>query len=70
LPRIRAQVDVIWGELDRPHYDPQLQHAVFLRYQPHAGLRILPNTGHWSMYEGAAAFNAAILDLLAKPLRA
>lgn len=70
LPRIRAQVDVIWGEHDRPHPDPEVQADVIRRFHPHAVLRVVRNAGHWVMYEQAEAFNAEALDLLNQPLRA
>ncbi|MDB5448563.1 MAG: alpha/beta hydrolase [Phenylobacterium sp.] len=69
LPQVRAQVDVIWGARDRAHADPQSQMAVVRRFQPDAELRVIPDAGHWSMYENAEAFNAELLDLLAQPLR-
>jgi len=70
LPEIRAQVDAIWGEFDRPHPEPAVQHAVIRRSHPDAEMRVIAGAGHWSMYERADAFNAAILDMLAAPLRA
>jgi len=70
LPEVRAQVDAIWGEHDRPHPDPAVQHAVIRRSHPDAEMRVIAGAGHWAMYERAEAFNAAILDMLAAPLRA
>ena len=69
LPEVRAQIDLIWGENDRAHAGPESQAEVVRRFQPDAELRVIPDAGHWSMYENPAAFNAAVLDLLAQPLR-
>jgi pimeloyl-ACP methyl ester carboxylesterase len=70
LPQITAQLDAIWGEFDRPHPDPALQADVIRRSHPDCDFRVVADAGHWAMYERAEAFNAALLDLLAQPLRA
>jgi pimeloyl-ACP methyl ester carboxylesterase len=70
LPNIEAPVDAIWGEFDRPHPDPSLQAAAIRSVQPGAGFRVIPDAGHWVMYERAEAFDAALLDLLRAPVRA
>jgi pimeloyl-ACP methyl ester carboxylesterase len=69
LPEIAAQVDAIWGAFDRPHPDPALQAAVIRRTHPDCDFRVVADAGHWVMYERAEAFNTALLDLLAQPLR-
>jgi pimeloyl-ACP methyl ester carboxylesterase len=69
LPEVRCQVDVIWGEFDRPHPDPELQAAVVRRTHPDAELRVAPGAGHWVMYENAPAFDAHLEALLDAPLR-
>jgi pimeloyl-ACP methyl ester carboxylesterase len=69
LHRVPAQIDIVWGEFDWPHPNPEDQLAVLRRFQPQAELRVVPNAGHWSLYENAPAANAALLDLLARPLR-
>jgi pimeloyl-ACP methyl ester carboxylesterase len=68
LPEVKAQIDAIWGEHDRPHPDPELQAVVLRRSHPDVELRVIPGAGHWAMYEGEP-FNRAVLDLLAQPLR-
>jgi pimeloyl-ACP methyl ester carboxylesterase len=68
LPRLTVQVDGIWGEHDRPH-PPGDQEAVLRRFDPDVDFRVVPNAGHWAMYEQAGAFNRALLDLLGRPLR-
>lgn len=68
LPEVRTQLDAIWGEHDRPH-PPALQEPVLRRIQPDLEFRVVPDAGHWVMYERAEAFNRTLLDMLAQPLR-
>lgn len=70
LPRVRAPVDAIWGEYDRPHPDPALQEAVLRSVQPGLTFRVIPDAGHWAMYERPGAFVATLEDLLAAGPRA
>ncbi|MDE2405790.1 MAG: alpha/beta fold hydrolase [Sphingomonadales bacterium] len=70
LPHIACPVDAIWGEHDRPHPDPQAQAAVIRAVQPDCDFRVIAGAGHWVMYERPDAFDAALRDLLATPLRA
>ncbi len=69
LPRVPVQLDAIWGEFDQPHPDPEAQAAVLRRFQPRLELRVIPGAGHWAMYENPDAFNRAVLEMLARPLR-
>jgi pimeloyl-ACP methyl ester carboxylesterase len=69
LPRIFAQVHAIWGEHDRPHPNPAAQEDVLRRYHPDLDFRVIPDAGHWVMYERPAEFNCAVLDILRRPLR-
>lgn len=69
LPRVRVQVDAIWGALDRPHPDPSLQEAAIRRSHPDVDFRVIEDAGHWAMYERPEAFNAALLSLLDAPPR-
>jgi pimeloyl-ACP methyl ester carboxylesterase len=64
LPKVRARVDAIWGEFDRPHPDPDLQAAVLRTVKPDLELRVIASAGHWSMYEGAEQFNIVVRELL------
>ncbi len=68
LPRISAQLDAIWGEHDRPH-PPAAQEQVLRRFVSDLDFRVIPDAGHWVMYERPAEFNRTILDLLQRPLR-
>lgn len=70
LERLTVQLDAIWGELDRPHPNPVVQEEVLRRYQPDLDFEVVPDSGHWVMYERPDAFNAALLRLLDRPLRA
>jgi pimeloyl-ACP methyl ester carboxylesterase len=69
LPQVRAQVDLIWGEFDRPHPDPEFQARALRRLKPDATLRIVHGAGHWAIYEGADEFNDHLEELLDEPLR-
>lgn len=64
LPQITVPVHAIWGERDRPHPDPALHERILRRTHPEAEFRVIPEAGHWAMYERPAAFNAALLDIL------
>lgn len=69
VAQVGAPIDAIWGEFDYIHPDPHANVDVIRHYQPLAELRVVPQAGHWSMYEQPDAFNAAALDLLAIPPR-
>ncbi len=69
LGDLKVPLDAIWGEFDRPHPDSPVQEAVLRRFQPGLDFRVIAGAGHWAMYERAEAFNAALLDMLAKPPR-
>lgn len=64
LDKVRAPIDLIWGEHDIPHPDPHAQLAVVRRYQPEATLRVIKDAGHWPMYERPEAFDAAVMEML------
>jgi pimeloyl-ACP methyl ester carboxylesterase len=63
LPKIRVAVDAIWGAHDRPH-PPPAQEEAFRRLRPEMQFRVIPQAGHWCMYENAAAFNRTLIELL------
>jgi len=67
--QVRAPIDLIWGEFDFPHPDPEGNLAAVRAFQPEAQLRVIERAGHWSIGEQPARFNAALLDLLAMPPR-
>lgn len=70
LPQVRAPLDAIWGEFDRPHPHPAEQDEALRRFKPDMDFRVIADSGHWAMYERPEAFNAALADLLDAPVRA
>ena len=69
LPHVTSQLDVIWGEFDRPHPVPALQEEAIRRSHPDADFRVIAGAGHWAMYERAADFNRTLLEMLHAPPR-
>jgi len=67
LPEVRCRVDAIWGEFDRPHPDPALQEAALRSVCPDAGFTVVPDAGHWAMYERPRAFMQALDEFLMVP---
>jgi 2-hydroxy-6-oxonona-2,4-dienedioate hydrolase len=66
LPRIQAPLGGIWGERDVTAYPWVDDRRDMLRHaQPGAFFAVIPDAGHWVMYEAAAAFNRVLLDRLA-----
>ena len=66
LPRIRAPLGGIWGELDATaHPWVEDRRELLCQIQPGAFFAVIPGAGHWVMYEAAAAFNRVLLDRLA-----
>ncbi len=66
LEHIRVPVKTIWGTRDviaRPSVEDRL--TILRRHHPELAARLIDGGGHWVMYEKAAEFNAALLDLLA-----
>ena len=64
LEKVTAPLKTIWGARDiiaRPSIEARL--AILRRYHPELDVRIIEGAGHWVMYEAAAQFNAAFLDL-------
>lgn len=64
LPGLTVPLDAIWGEHDRPHPGPGLQEAVLRRFQPECDFRVIPDAGHWVMYERPESFNATLIAML------
>jgi pimeloyl-ACP methyl ester carboxylesterase len=62
LHRIQSPTLILWGREDRtvpPDWAPILLNAI-----PDAELRVLPNCGHWVMYEKRDRFNTIVGDFL------
>lgn len=65
LPHVSAVLTAIWGEHDQialPSVAARL--AVLRRHHPELRDVIIPDAGHWVMYEQADAFNRALIGLL------
>lgn len=65
LPGVTASLGAIWGEHDIPHPAEWGQEQALRRTHPDLLFRIIPDAGHWVMYERAEAFNRTVLELLA-----
>jgi pimeloyl-ACP methyl ester carboxylesterase len=68
LPHIRVPLRAIWGERDQialPSVEARFD--VLREHHPELVTRIVPDAGHWTAYEQAEMFNAALLELLALP---
>lgn len=64
LGRLACPFAAIWGEFDQLHPTPAVQEAALRRVRPDTQFRVIPDAGHWSMYERPEAFNRALLELL------
>ena len=65
LANVTAPVKAIWGTRDitaRNSLDQRL--AILRQHHPELEVRLIEGAGHWVMYEAAAQFNAALLELL------
>ena len=67
LPRVTVPMTGIWGEFDSTTY-PHIQERIdlFRALQPDFQMHVIPGAGHWVAYEAAEAFNARLLDVLAR----
>jgi len=64
MPGLQVPLDAIWGEFDRPHPDPEFQASALRRHRPQIDFRVVPDAGHWAMYERPDAFNATLIAML------
>lgn len=65
LPHVSATLTAIWGEHDQialPSVAARL--AVLRQHHPELREVVIPDAGHWVMYEQADAFNRALRTLL------
>lgn len=65
LADVKVPLRAIWGARDvlaKPTVDALFD--VLRLHHPELVTRVVPDAGHWSMYENAPAFNAALLDVL------
>ncbi len=66
LPLVRGHVHGFWGEhemADRTMLDARI--GLLRQARPDVEIGIIPGAGHWSFYEAADHFNAALLRILA-----
>jgi pimeloyl-ACP methyl ester carboxylesterase len=65
LPQVSAALTAIWGEHDQIALPTVAARVAVLR-QLHPELRevVIPDAGHWVMYEQPDAFNRALIELL------
>ncbi len=67
LPQVKTPFTGIWGEFDSTTY-PYIQERIdlFRALQPDFEMHLIRGAGHWVSYEGAEAFNARLIDVLAR----
>jgi len=67
LPHVRTPLTGIWGEFDSTTY-PYIQERIdlFRALQPDFEMNVIPGAGHWVAYEAAEAFNAKLIEVLAR----
>jgi pimeloyl-ACP methyl ester carboxylesterase len=67
LPEVRTPLIGIWGEFDSTTY-PYIQERIdlFRALQPAFEMNVIAGAGHWVAYEAAGAFNARLIEVLAR----
>ncbi|MFC7541606.1 alpha/beta fold hydrolase [Siccirubricoccus deserti] len=71
VAKARAPVALLYGERDAIAWpEVELRFVALREVQPEAWTGIIPGAGHWVAYEAAAAFNAMLLDMLARRIGA
>jgi pimeloyl-ACP methyl ester carboxylesterase len=67
LPKVRTPLTGIWGEFDSTTW-PYIQERIdlFRALQPDFEMNVVPGAGHWVAYEAADAFNAKLMEILAR----
>lgn len=67
LPQVRTPLAGIWGEFDSTTY-PHIQERIdiFTNLQPDFRMHVIVGAGHWVAYEAADAFNAKLIEVLAR----
>jgi 2-hydroxy-6-oxonona-2,4-dienedioate hydrolase len=65
LPQVKCPLAAIWGANDQIALpDIETRFAVLRQSHPELITRVIPDAGHWSMYEQPDAFNAALFEVL------
>ncbi|WIM11398.1 alpha/beta hydrolase [Enhydrobacter sp.] len=67
LPQVRTPLAGIWGEFDSTTY-PYIQERIdlFRALQPDFEMNVVEGAGHWVAYEAPEAFNATLIEILAR----
>jgi pimeloyl-ACP methyl ester carboxylesterase len=66
LHRVKVPLNAIWGALDQiATPGVEIRYAVLREHHPELRTRTIADAGHWVMYEQPAAYNVALLELLA-----
>lgn len=66
LERARCDIHAIWGALDATHPDPSAQERVLRGLRAKMSFKVIPDAGHWVMYERPAAFERALREILTR----
>jgi pimeloyl-ACP methyl ester carboxylesterase len=67
LKQTTCKLNGVWGELDQVAAGRIAEREALLKsIRPDVDFRVIPGAGHWVAYEAAEAFNAMLLDLLAR----
>lgn len=65
LPKVRVPVSALWGGNDQTAWPTiEARYGVLRSGHPELITRTVPDAGHWVMYEQAAGYNAALVDLI------
>ena len=64
LPRVTTPVSAIWGEHDAAHPAPAMQEAALRSQIADCRFAVVPDAGHWCMFEQPDHFNAILADML------
>ena len=66
LMEIMITVKAVWGGDDQTAWPSiEARYDVLREFHPELITRTVPDAGHWVMYEQPAAYNAALMDVLA-----
>ena len=66
LMEIEIPVKAVWGGNDQTAWPSiEARYDVLREFHPELVTRTVPDAGHWVMYEQPAAYNAALLEVLA-----
>ena len=63
---IEIPVKAVWGGNDQTAWPSiEARYDVLREFHPELITRTVPDAGHWVMYEQPAAYNAALVEVLA-----